>query len=139
MPRYFFMLVYPDRIIGDPRGTVVPSDEAAIGAARAIVDELLEDCGPVNPDRSSWLGMKRARSFINSSAIESRHAAPAAFRRRGTIDEHPESFIVRDATGFTLGYFYFDQEERAPHCGAHDERRGTADGGQLRQAAGAVA
>jgi hypothetical protein len=29
-----------------------------------------------------------------------------------TIDEHPESFIVRDATGFALGYFYFDQEDR---------------------------
>ena len=46
MPRYFFILVYPDRIIGDPRGTVVPSDEAAIGAARTIIDELLEDSGP---------------------------------------------------------------------------------------------
>ena len=33
MPRYFFILVYPDRIIGDDRGTVLPSDEAAIGAA----------------------------------------------------------------------------------------------------------
>jgi hypothetical protein len=49
MPRYFFILVYPDRIIGDPRGTVVPSDEAAIGAAREIIDELLEDCGPGQP------------------------------------------------------------------------------------------
>ena len=27
-----------------------------------------------------------------------------------TIDEHPESFIVRDATGFALGYFYFKDE-----------------------------
>jgi hypothetical protein len=27
-----------------------------------------------------------------------------------TIDEHPELFIVRDATGFALGYFYFDDE-----------------------------
>jgi len=29
--------------IGDPRGTVLPSDEAAIGAARTIIDDLLED------------------------------------------------------------------------------------------------
>ena len=35
MPRYYFILVYPDRITGDPcGGTVPPSDEAAIGAAR---------------------------------------------------------------------------------------------------------
>ena len=49
MPRYYFIPVYPDRIIGDDRGTVVPSDEAAIGAAREIIDELLEDCGPDEP------------------------------------------------------------------------------------------
>jgi hypothetical protein len=49
MPRYFFILVYPDKIIGDPRGTVAPSDEAAIGAAREIIDELLENCGPGEP------------------------------------------------------------------------------------------
>ena len=49
MPRYFFILVYPDRVIGDPRGTVLPSDEAAIWAAREIIDELLEDSGPGQP------------------------------------------------------------------------------------------
>jgi len=27
-----------------------------------------------------------------------------------SIDEHAESFIVRDATGQMLGYFYFDDE-----------------------------
>ena len=26
------------------------------------------------------------------------------------IEEHTESFIVRDATGQTLGYFYFEEE-----------------------------
>ena len=49
MPRYFFILVYPDRIIGDPRGTVLPSDEVAVGTARTIIDELLEDSGPGQP------------------------------------------------------------------------------------------
>ena len=48
MPCYFFILVYPNRVIGDPRGTVVPSDEAAIGAARTT-DDLLENCGPGEP------------------------------------------------------------------------------------------
>ncbi len=49
MPRYFFIVVYPSRIIGDPGGTVLPSDEAAVGAARTIIDDLLEDCGPGEP------------------------------------------------------------------------------------------
>jgi hypothetical protein len=25
MPRYFFILVYPDKVIGDTRGTMLPS------------------------------------------------------------------------------------------------------------------
>ena len=49
MPRYFFILVYPDRVIGDPRGTVLPSDEVAVGTARTIIDDLLEDSGPGQP------------------------------------------------------------------------------------------
>jgi hypothetical protein len=46
MPRYFFILVYPDRIIGDQ---VLPSDEVAVGTARTIIDDLLEDSGPGQP------------------------------------------------------------------------------------------
>ncbi len=78
MPRYFFILVYPDRIIDDPRGTVLPRDEAAIEAALMTFWKV---AGPGNPDRSSWSGMKRARSSINSPAIESaalKVARPAA-------------------------------------------------------------
>jgi hypothetical protein len=46
MPRYFFILVYPDRIIGDQ---VLPSDGVAVGTARTIIDDLLEDSGPGQP------------------------------------------------------------------------------------------
>jgi hypothetical protein len=35
---------------------------------------------------------------------------PRRFPPPWTLDEHPESFIVRDATGFALGYFCFDDE-----------------------------
>jgi hypothetical protein len=36
-------------MIGNPRGTVLPSDELAIGTARTIIDDLLEDSGPEQP------------------------------------------------------------------------------------------
>ena len=49
MPRYFFILVYPEGILGDSRGTVLASDEVAVGTARTIIDELLENCGSGEP------------------------------------------------------------------------------------------
>jgi hypothetical protein len=36
----------------------------------------------------------------------------ARFPPPWVIDEHPEWFIVRDATGQALGYFYFGEEPR---------------------------
>ena len=49
MPRYFFTVTYPDQEIDDTEGTLLSSDEGAIGAARTIIDELLEDSGPGQP------------------------------------------------------------------------------------------
>jgi hypothetical protein len=65
---------------------------------------------------------------------------PRHFPPPWTIDEHAESFIVRDATGQALGYFYFDDEpgRRSAAKAAHP-RRGPPHGGELRQAAGGVA
>ena len=31
-----------------------------------------------------------------------------------TLDEHDECFIVRDANGQALGYFYFGEEQQSP-------------------------
>jgi hypothetical protein len=56
--------VYPDRIISDPRGTVVPSDEAAIGAARTIIDDLLEDSGPGQPRPLIMVVLNGMRVYI---------------------------------------------------------------------------
>ena len=46
---FFPSCAYPNRVIGDPRGTVLPSDEVAVGTARTIIDDLLEDSGPGQP------------------------------------------------------------------------------------------
>ena len=39
---------------------------------------------------------------------------PRRFPPPWSIDEHDECFIVRDADGQALGYFYFDQEQQSP-------------------------
>jgi len=57
-----------------------------------------------------------------------------------TIEEHNDAcFIVRDATGQALGYFYFEDEPRRRSATNHqlaDPRRSPPHGGELRQAAG---
>ena len=50
MPRYFFILVYPDKELRDPGGAIFPSDEAAIEAARKVIDELLAERQPEDPN-----------------------------------------------------------------------------------------
>jgi hypothetical protein len=39
-------------------------------------------------------------------ARQSHQPLPSRKMHVGPIDEHPESFIVRDATGQALGYFF---------------------------------
>jgi hypothetical protein len=50
MPRYFFILVYPDQEIGNPSGVIAPSDDAVIAAARNVIDALLAERGPQDPN-----------------------------------------------------------------------------------------
>ena len=41
---------YPDQEIGDPHGVIAPSDETAIETARKVIDELLAERGPEDPN-----------------------------------------------------------------------------------------
>ena len=50
MPRCFFLLAYPDQEIGDPHRVIAPSDETASEAARKVIDELLAERGPEDPN-----------------------------------------------------------------------------------------
>ncbi len=44
MPRYFLTVTYSDqRVIGDPRGTLLRDDANAIQVARRIIDDLQEE------------------------------------------------------------------------------------------------
>ena len=83
MPRYFFILVYPDRIIGDPRGTVLPSDEAAVGTARAIIDGLLEDSGPGQPRPIIMVRNEAGEIVYQFPKLRAKPCRNAAFRRHG--------------------------------------------------------
>jgi hypothetical protein len=40
----------PDKDIGDPQGLIAPSGETAIEAARKVIDELLAERGPEDPN-----------------------------------------------------------------------------------------
>ncbi len=77
---------------------------------------LAAKCSPVtDSDRTGLaarLGIARgtpATSLIGRGAT-SLHAHARRFPPLWIIDEHAESFIVKDTTGQALGYFYFEDE-----------------------------
>lgn len=52
-----------------------------------------------------------ALTTLSDLVAEARDKAPGVGQqRRGSIGEHEEYFIVRDASGQALGYFHFDEE-----------------------------
>jgi hypothetical protein len=51
---------------------------------------------------------ERQYSLLNRKTCVAGTATPRSFPQPWLVDEHPESFIVRDETGRALGYFYYD-------------------------------
>jgi hypothetical protein len=49
MPRYYFIIAYPDQEIGDPYGTLLPNDATSIEYARRVINDLREDLRPEDP------------------------------------------------------------------------------------------
>jgi hypothetical protein len=66
VPRYFFIVAYPDREFDDPDGTLLPGDEAAINHAQRLAEELREDRQPGEPDMT--MIVKNAEGVVIYSA-----------------------------------------------------------------------
>ena len=87
----------------DPRGTVLLSDEAAIGTARTIIDDLLEDSGPGQP-RPIIMVRNEAGEISIPQQLRAAAMPPRRFPPPWTINEmNGVCFVVRDKNGQQLG------------------------------------
>ena len=50
MERYYFLVTSAGSVIDDPNGKLLPDDGAAIEYARQIVNDLIQDCRPGDPE-----------------------------------------------------------------------------------------
>jgi hypothetical protein len=62
--------------------------------------------GSFPPDVLSNLAIR----YHSSGQVTSSRRFPPPW----SVEEHDECFIVRDADGQALGYFYFDEEQQSP-------------------------
>jgi hypothetical protein len=87
LPRYFFVLAYPDRELRDPGGAIFSSDEAAIEAARKVIDELLAERQPEDPNPTIVVKNAAGEIVYQYPSTKSRRRAdaplPAAVVDRG--------------------------------------------------------
>ena len=112
MPRYFFTLVYPDqREVRDPKGTTLPSDSAAIGAARTIIEDILRGFKTRRTTSDDHRDERSGRRWLSLSEQLSLGVAKETRRRfppPWTVNETEACFIVTDNTGQKLAYVYFE-------------------------------
>jgi hypothetical protein len=71
MPRYVFILAYPDQEMGDPSGVMAPGDDAAITAARNVIDALLAGLPPEDPNPA--IVVKNEAGEISIDTGDGRH------------------------------------------------------------------
>jgi hypothetical protein len=68
MPRYFF--AYSDQEMGDPSGLMAPGDDAAITAARNVIDALPAGLPPEDPSPTMVVKNEAGEIIYRSPAIE---------------------------------------------------------------------
>src|SRR5271156_5759248 len=123
MPRYFFTLVYPDqREVRDPKGTTLPSDSAAIGAARTIIEDILR-------------GFKTRRTIESRRGQRNAPPLPTAVdrQRNGGVLHRDRQHraeaglrLLRERAGAALGGEPADQGRSPAHSRQHRQAGGVA-------------
>ena len=87
------------------------TSEARSLDAMALIGRVLLDIGTrYNSPTTVDAAEKLLRTADESRRAMSDHPEPRRFPPPWTVTENAESFVVKDAKGQPLGYFYFEDE-----------------------------
>ena len=87
------------------------TSEARSLDAMALLGRVLLDVGTrYNSPTTVDAGPKLARTAAEGLGAMNDHPEPRRFPPPWTVTENAESFVVKDAKGQPLGYFYFEDE-----------------------------